>query len=249
MNICSGALKKCNNCKNIYASTTEFFNKRNNVPSGLSARCKSCTNKTKYKWRNENREAYLAIRKKYHAKNKQQENNRCAQYRKNNLDREIERQKKYREENKEKRSQYTNKWREKNKTRHLAKAVEYKRRRLNTDAEFRMMHRLRGRLRMALNGSKKSEKTNNLIGCSSSFLFKYIQSKFADGMSWDNYGRGGWSLDHIIPCAAFDMTDPKQQLQCFHYSNLQPLWERDNIKKRDKLSSGVLARNVSKVKT
>lgn len=53
-------------------------------------------------------------------------------------------------------------------------------------------------------------------------------------MSWDNYGRGGrkWQIDHIKPCAYFDLTKPEDQRKCFHYSNLQPLWQKDNLEKR-----------------
>jgi hypothetical protein len=54
-------------------------------------------------------------------------------------------------------------------------------------------------------------------------------------MSWDNYGRKGWHIDHIIPCDLFDLTDYKQQKQCFHYTNTQPLWWDDNLKKHTKL--------------
>jgi hypothetical protein len=54
-------------------------------------------------------------------------------------------------------------------------------------------------------------------------------------MSWGNYGLHGWHVDHIIPCASFDLTDPEQQRQCFHYTNLQPLWAEDNLRKSDKL--------------
>lgn len=53
-------------------------------------------------------------------------------------------------------------------------------------------------------------------------------------MSWENYGFYGWHIDHIKPCSKFDLTDPKQQEQCFHYSNLQPLWAIENFKKSDK---------------
>jgi len=50
-------------------------------------------------------------------------------------------------------------------------------------------------------------------------------------MSWDNYGYRGWHIDHIRPCASFDLTDPEQQRECFHYTNLQPLWWQDNLRK------------------
>lgn len=50
-------------------------------------------------------------------------------------------------------------------------------------------------------------------------------------MSWDNYGYRGWHIDHIKPCASFDLTDPNQREQCFHFSNLQPMWAKDNLSK------------------
>jgi hypothetical protein len=62
-------------------------------------------------------------------------------------------------------------------------------------------------------------------------LRQHLEAQFTDGMSWDNYGRDGWHIDHIRPCASFDLTDPEQQRQCFHYTNLQPLWAADNIRK------------------
>ena len=54
-------------------------------------------------------------------------------------------------------------------------------------------------------------------------------------MTWKNYGRNGWHIDHILPCSSFDLTDPEQRRKCFHYTNLQPLWEIDNIRKSDKV--------------
>jgi len=69
----------------------------------------------------------------------------------------------------------------------------------------------------------------DLIGCTPLELKTHLERKFTEGMSWDNYGK--WHIDHIIPCAAFDLTDPVQQRQCFHYSNLQPMWATANFKK------------------
>lgn len=60
-------------------------------------------------------------------------------------------------------------------------------------------------------------------------LCEHIESKFADGMTWEN--RQDWQIDHIKPCASFDLTDPAQQRACFHYTNLQPLWTVDNQQK------------------
>ena len=77
------------------------------------------------------------------------------------------------------------------------------------------------------------------------FLVEYLESKFQPGMTWKNYGNPNgdhtncWHIDHIIPCASFDLSDPEQQVKCFHYTNLQPLWAKDNIRKKDKILVGV----------
>lgn len=72
---------------------------------------------------------------------------------------------------------------------------------------------------------------NELIGCSPDELKKHLENQFQPGMTWDNHGLYGWHIDHIRPCASFDLTDPEQQKQCSHYTNLQPLWAQDNLDK------------------
>lgn len=105
--------------------------------------------------------------------------------------------------------------------------------------DFKLLCNLRSRLKYALNGTSKSARTMELIGCTTEFLREYLSSKFIEGMSWDNYGgkdvRLGWHMDHIIPCASFDMKDAEQQKRCFHYTNLQPLWGIDNLRKGRKI--------------
>jgi hypothetical protein len=90
-------------------------------------------------------------------------------------------------------------------------------------------------LRHALNGVNKACTTKRLIGCTTKELRNHLEAQFIDDMSWDNYGYYGWHIDHIIPCACFDLSDPEQQRQCFHYTNLQPLWAEDNLRKSDKI--------------
>jgi hypothetical protein len=107
--------------------------------------------------------------------------------------------------------------------------------------ENRIKRALRARLKTLLqrsNGSK-SDKTIVLIGCTMPFLRTYIESLWKEGMSWKNYGknRDNWVIDHIRPCASFDLNDPAQQRECFHYTNLQPLWFYENAKKGDKYDS------------
>jgi hypothetical protein len=75
----------------------------------------------------------------------------------------------------------------------------------------------------------KQVKAHEALGCSWAYLVKHIESNFTEGMSWDNYGE--WHIDHIKPLAKFDLTDQVEQARACHYTNLQPLWAKDNIAK------------------
>lgn len=81
----------------------------------------------------------------------------------------------------------------------------------------------------------KKNTSFSYLGCSIQKLRDHLEAQFTDGMSWENYGRGGWHVDHIIPCTFFDLTKPIHQKVCFNYQNLQPLWEKDNIIKGNKI--------------
>jgi hypothetical protein len=84
----------------------------------------------------------------------------------------------------------------------------------------------------------KSESTGKILGCTIEHCCNHLESQFAEGMTWDNYGE--WHIDHIIPCAFFDLTKPSHQKVCFNWQNLQPLWESDNCSKGDKIPWYVL---------
>jgi len=73
------------------------------------------------------------------------------------------------------------------------------------------------------------------LGCSVEFLKQYLESKFLPGMTWENWAKRGWHIDHITPLDTFDLTNREQFLQCCHYTNLQPLWWRDNLSKGTKI--------------
>jgi hypothetical protein len=105
--------------------------------------------------------------------------------------------------------------------------------RIAEDPAFNIACRLRVRLCGLLSRELRAESTFELTGCSLEQLVDHIESQFQDGMSWDN--RSEWHIDHIRPCVSFDLTDPEQQRQCFHYTNLQPLWASDNCSKGAKL--------------
>jgi hypothetical protein len=164
--------------------------------------------------------------KKWYLKNKE---NIRKHYLKNK-EAKIEYQKKYNLKNRETKKEYDKQYKQKNK-----KAMrKYYREKKKNDLNFKLASNIRVRILMALKKNKKSQKTMKLLDCSISQLWDYLESKFEPGMTKENHGLYGWHIDHIKPCASFDLRCPVQQLACFHYSNLQPLWAKDNIKKGKK---------------
>jgi hypothetical protein len=102
--------------------------------------------------------------------------------------------------------------------------------RLKKDLNFKMKHQLGTRIRKVLNGViKKSKSTNELVGCTIEQLWIHLEKSFKPGMTKENYGK--WHVDHIRPCASFDLSKPEEQAKCFHYTNLQALWAYENISK------------------
>lgn len=101
-----------------------------------------------------------------------------------------------------------------------------------------MMVSLRSRLSGAIkNRARKSKSTMDLLGCELPFFIKWLEGQFEQGMSWSNYGQGNdkWQIDHNLPCSSFDFTDPEQQKECFHWSNLFPMWQKHNYVKGDSI--------------
>lgn len=103
--------------------------------------------------------------------------------------------------------------------------------RMENDTHYMLRQKISDRIRKALkNGyGGKSKSCNKYIGCTLPKLRSHIENQFKDGMSWDNYGE--WQIDHIRPCASFDLSEETEQLECFHYENLQPLWASENMSK------------------
>lgn len=158
------------------------------------------------------RKAYMKVyNKKYYAKNPEFHRERTRKY--------------YREQCPEKRKEYQR---------------NYLLKRNKVDIDFRLKLLFRRRVYAAIKNSYgiKAYKTMELIGCSIQDCRLHLEKQFKDGMSWDNYGMFGWHIDHIIPLDYFDLTKPEEQKKAFHYTNLQPLFCEENLKKGNKIMRG-----------
>lgn len=113
---------------------------------------------------------------------------------------------------------------------------DYFKQRRKEDIHFKISKNLRKRVWDALNGKSKSARTLELLDMELPEFRVYIQGQFRPGMTWENYGPA-WHIDHVRPCASFDLSDSTQQRECFYWSNLQPLFAKENLEKGAKYVS------------
>lgn len=215
--------KQCLVCKTIKEST-EFRKKKDNT-CGFGSTCKECLNTKR-------REEYKNNSKKFKERSKE--------YRDNNKEKVYKAKQIYLQKNIERYREYRKNYSKTNRKR----LTESDTKRRRNDISYRITCCLRGRIKKVLRRGDKSAKTMELIGCNIEFFKSYIESLFEVGMSWDNYGFYGWHIDHIRPCASFDLTDPEQQRVCFHYTNLRPLWAKENLS-RSKKWDGYSSENIT----
>lgn len=207
--------KICRTCKKRKKIT--FFHIKTSNKDGRNTQCKFCKNQYSKNFHNANKLLINKTKREYYKNNKEKITIKHKNYYLENKTYILLQQKKYQQKNR-------------------AKINKYHCDRRKLDEQYRILHSLRVRLYGATKGLL-SESTIKLIGCSTSELKNHLEKQFVKGMSWQNYGKNGWHIDHIKPCTSFDLTDPKQQKLCFHYTNLQPLWASDNISKGNKILS------------
>ena len=109
---------------------------------------------------------------------------------------------------------------------------QYNKNKYNIDPIFRLKLTLRNTLKNKIKakGIRKYKSSLKLVGCSIQELKQHLESKFFPEMNWENHGTI-WEIDHIKPCASFDLTQEEEQNKCFYYTNLQPLFKTTDIAK------------------
>jgi len=213
--------KICSKCNEDKCTTS--FSKRKASSDGLQKVCKDCSkirneqfykeNKTYYQERYiSNKEAILIQNKKWNKQNKDRTDQHKLQFYQNN-------------------PSYHKKYLEKNKEKIIKNRRNRENFRRKTEPLFKLKNNYRNRLYDYYRGTNRSKRSEEIIGLSWIEFKLYIETKFLEGMSWDNYGE--WHIDHIIPlCSASNDGDLEK---LFHYSNCQPLWKKDNISKGGKI--------------
>ena len=243
----------CKHCGTEKVLIKENFKPEHRTVLGFDRTCRECRKKQRRIARQKNREHYLQKDaeyrasdryKKYHSEYQEKNQERLSElardrYNKNKPSYLI-RSKNQKKKWGKRYSEYQKNYRKKNRER----LNEYVVNKLHTDINFKLKHLLRSKLRKLLNGENKTNSALTYLGGSIDFFKGYIEAKFSNGMTWENYGTT-WHIDHIIPCRSFDMSNEDDRKKCFHYSNMQPLLVIDNLQKLDILPNGQYARHVS----
>ena len=213
--------------------------------------CKECnsTDNKKHKWY-AGPTCRACYYKTYHTKNRDKHLNEMKEYRENNKEKCKELKDAWYEENKEKAALKKREWldnnleyvaehkKEYNKTNRdkIYKAHrQYVSMKMETDVNFKLAVNLRSRFSSAIKNNHKSGSAVDDLGCSIDEFKNYLESKFVDDMSWSNYNHKTWHIDHIRPLSSFDLTNRDELLKACHYTNMQPLWAKDNLSKGKRL--------------
>ena len=192
------------------------FHTNEEMRDGYINTCKECgnvRNKGNYYKNIEDRKEWS---KNYYKTNKKEIINRNKEYRKDNIENKKEYDKEYYQINKD----------------NINKNIRQRRK---TDVNFRRKEIIKSTLRSAfrVDGYKKNGTTEKMLGCSYEHLLLHLEKQFTEGMNWSNKGMFGWHIDHKIPLSSSDTEEGRYKLN--HYTNLQPLWAKDNLSKGCKL--------------
>lgn len=212
-------MKKCTKCNQEKPFTN--FTKHNTTRDGYSSRCKPCVAVEVAKWKEKNIEKCKKTLQQYYLNNKEKINKRCLEYNKQHY---IDNKELYRERAK--------KWREDNTERSREKINKRNRQRWAEEPMYRMKHNIRHLIfnsfkRYKNKGWVKSKRTESILGCTMNEFIEHLKSQFKHGMTIENHGE--WEIDHIIPLSSANTKEGIEKLN--HYTNLQPLWLKENREK------------------
>jgi hypothetical protein len=214
--------KSCTHCNKI-KEECNFSKKRNKT----CARCKDC-DKVYYQ---NNKLLILEKKKNYRIGNKEKLDLRIKNWRLNNKEKDSYRKKEYYKANKDVIRKNYKEYFQQNKSAICKQKVKYITLKLKEDNLYKFKHStrnlIRGSFKRGKNNFNKEYKTEKILGCTIKEFRIYIENKFKESMCFDNHGQ--WHLDHIIPLSI--ATTEEEIIKLNHYTNFQPLWAEENLKK------------------
>lgn len=222
--------KECIRCHKVKPLLEFYFRKQAQKYRNVCKQCFILQCKLKQL---PNREQYIQRSKQWRIDNPQRDDENHKKWKMKNPNYDKQKSKQWNQEHPQQKKENDKRWYSTNK-KHVNQYYQAKR---QIDYTFKLLGNIRSRINRALQKNWKAGHTVELLGCTILEWKQHLEQQFTGGMSWNNYGNktSQWSVDHIIPCSVFDLSDPVEQKQCFHYTNTQPMWHIDNIKKGNKI--------------
>jgi hypothetical protein len=239
--------KLCKSC--LLLKDESKFHKRKSSPDGLAPTCKECRSAGEAKFRlnnatrlpelrkesyRRNRKTILAQKKEYHSLNKEAINTKSKIWAQENREESNARRREDYSKNPEKYKKKVKSYVDRNKEKVTKYRTKYSCERNRTDIEFKLTRSLRSRMHHAVVGNQKVGSAVDDLGCSIEDFKTYISKQFKPEMTWDNYGPV-WHLDHKRPLTKFALEDRLQFLEAAHFTNYQPMFKSNNVKKGNRL--------------
>lgn len=219
--------KICGRCK--IEQSVEFFGKDKNSKSGYRSACNDCRKIESKQYRENNKERRAKTLKDYYDKNKEviAVKGKIRYYDDVEKTRDLKLKSYHKNKNKESNIQRVKKYRKENRS----KLNEWERNKKQTDPIYKLSSNVRDRINKFLNKNNitKKNKTFELVGCTPQQLKEHLEKQFREGMTWENHGKYGWHIDHIIPLSS--ATTEEELYKLCHFTNLQPLWAEENLSK------------------
>ncbi len=229
--------KQCSKCYKT-KSILDFHKDKYSV-DGHTTQCKICRVKKSIEWKENNKQHVKENQDRWYKLNSMKIIQQAKEYNLNHKEEKEEYDRQYRESHKKEKQDRDREYYIKNKERKLKYDKAYEKLKKETDINYRLARILRSRLNKAVHNNQKIGSAISDLGCSIEFLKQHLESKFYinaetnEMMTWENYGE--WHIDHIIPLISFKLENRDEFLKACHYTNLQPLWAKENLSKGAKV--------------
>lgn len=238
--------KKCSKCKETKDINLFYKNKYKN--DGYYSECKKCRKEylktldlkeSRKIYYQKNREKIQAGISDYYIKNKEKRLAYLKEYREKNKETMCLNRKIHYDNNKETILEKNKLYRIINKEKLREQHEKYKKENIYNTIEYKISKSISANIRDSIKNNKNGRHWEIIVGYSLNELINHLEKQFKQGMTWENYGRFGWHIDHIKPKSSFSYKSYEDEdfKECWALSNLQPLWWEDNLKKGTKIIS------------
>lgn len=223
--------KTCSKCGEI--KELSMFSSDKSKPDGRYPSCRECKKAADKDYRTKNIDKKRAKDREYYRENSEAIKKKANDWYYQNTSRHNERMRQYYQDNYKKIKDIQKKWNKLNED----KIREYFRLKYENDLNHRLKVLLNGRLRQCVKAKEKH--SFEYLGCDIEYFKSWMEYQFDEKMSWENSGEY-WHLDHVIPCAAFNLNEEEEIYKCYNWSNIRPLYKSENMSKGAKLINTII---------